>query len=545
MTTVQIESGLLTANVSDRTVSGLLVPYGEEGNTNLGRFTVEAGVLKLPRDSSVVTINTDHDRQEPVGRAVQLTEQEDGIHATFQLADTDEADAALLAVKDGSRARLSVEAKGMAIRGGKAIAGSIFGAALVARGAFPSATLMASDVGDPEEDDAPTIERGTDLEQLQESLRQLTEQLAALTADAASEAIANQTPEAPEAEEPETPTLENESEESPVTSPVPGETLAAAAAPSKREVLSILEAARAGQADEHMIARLGGQFVTGQNQLFAALADVKYDAAGSPVPYNPAPQWLGELWSGLTYEQKFVSLFGHGDLTSKKFTGFRWVVRPTGATWAGNKSNIPSNSPTTEPYEGVAEIFAGGHDIAIEHRLFDSPGFFEAYYAAMMESYARWVDAKVITEVLGAASTVVADNPAGLAIGAGLSAVIDGAAKVIDNNATPSFAILAPDLYKQVLKTPQNATLGYLSAALNLKDGQLDGFALRSDSSLADGSVLVGAREAATVLELPGTPVRIEAPDTIKGGIDTNVFGAAGVVVHKANALVRVTKFGA
>lgn len=533
MTTVQIESGLLTANVDERTVSGLLVPYGEEGNTNLGKFTVEAGVLRLPRDASVVTINTDHDRQEPVGRAVQLSEQEDGIHATFHLADTEEADAALLAVKDGSRSRLSVEAKGMVIRSGKAVAGSIFGAALVNRGAFPSATLMASDVGDIEDKDEPTVERGRDIAVLEQAVRELTERLAAL-----------QTPEAPEAEEPETPTLENESEESPVTSPIPGETLAAAATPTKREVLSILEAMDRGQADDHMVSRLNGQF-TNKNSLFAALNDVKYDAAGSPVPYNPAPQWIGELWSGLTYEQKFVSLFGHADLTSKKIAGFRWNVKPAGAAWTGNKTNVPSNTPTTSPFEASAELWAGGHDHAIEHKLFDSPGYFEAYYQAMLESYAAWVDAKVISEVLAGASTIVADNPTGLTIGAGMSALIDGAAKVIDNNATPSFAVVSPDLYKAILKTPDNATLGYLSAALNLKDGQLDGFALRSSATLAAGSVLVGAREAATVYELPGTPVRVEAPDTIKGGIDTNVFGAAGLVIHKADALVKVSKFAA
>jgi hypothetical protein len=540
MTDIQIESGALYANLDDRTIRTLLVPFGEEGNTNLGRFTVTAGALKLPRDPSVVTLNTDHNREEPVGRAVSLEEREDGIHATFQLADTDEADAALQAVNDGTRARLSVEAKGIVLRAGQAIAGSVFGAALVARGAFPSATLLASDVGELDDEDEPSIERGIDrAERLAADLAELQ-----LAVNVLVERLATQTPEAPEAEEPETPNPLDESEESSVTSPVPGETLAAAAAPDKREVLHILEAARAGRADEHMLARLGGQFQT-QNTLFAALNDVKYDAAGSPVPYNPAPQWIGELWSGLTYEQKFVSLFGHADLTSKKIAGFRWNVKPAGAAWTGNKTNVPSNTPTTSPFEATAELWAGGHDHAIEHRLFDSPGYFEAYYQAMLESYAAWVDAKVIAEVLAGASTIVADNPTGLTIGAGMSALIDGAAKVIDNNATPSFAVVSPDLYKAILKTPDNATLGYLSAALNLKDGQLDGFALRSSSALTAGSVLVGAREAATVYELPGTPVRVEAPDTIKGGIDTNVFGAAGLVIHKADALVKVTKFGA
>jgi hypothetical protein len=43
MTDVQIEVGDLFANVEERTISGLLVTYGEVGNTNLGKFEIPKG----------------------------------------------------------------------------------------------------------------------------------------------------------------------------------------------------------------------------------------------------------------------------------------------------------------------------------------------------------------------------------------------------------------------------------------------------------------------------------------------------------------------
>ena len=151
----------------------------------------------------------------------------------------------------------------------------------------------------------------------------------------------------------------------------------------------------------------------------------------------------------------------------------------------------------------------------------------------------------MLADVLAGSTKVMADNPSGLTIGAGLSAIIDGASEVITAKALPSFALVAPALWKQIMKTPNDSTLGYLSAALGLQVGQLAQFVIRPSSLIPTGSVLVGAREAATVYELPGTPIRVEAPDMVKGGLDTGVFGYAGTVIHKATALQLVGAYTA
>lgn len=541
MAEVFIEAGTLTANLTDRRVTGLLLPFGEVGNTNLGKFSVAPGTVKIPRDASVVGANLDHIREEPVGRAVSLTETPAGIVGTFAIADTDEGDQTLLDIEAGIRTKLSAEVKNIVLRAGQLVSGQLFGGAFVAKGAFPSAALMAADIGDAPgaaPDAAPAPLEPVDGVLTVESTT--IPEAVTVTAEGTETIF---TPEVEEVEESPTP----ESETLVAAATVPNTLQAASTASaslSKSQVFDILHAIKSGRADSTMLAALEANSGPAENSLFAALSDVKYDGTGGVANNIVQPQWIGELYSGVAYEQQIVPLFNHADLTGLTINGFRWVNKPTGGTWTGNKSAIPSNPVSTEPFNTTAKRFAGGNDIAREHRDFNTPGFFESYYAAMAESYAEWVDETVVlSDILASATSVVADNPSGLSIGAGMSALIDGAAEVITAKAIPSFALVAPALWKQIMKTPNDSTLGYLSAALGLKDGQLDSFTIRPSSLLGAGQVLVGAREAATVYELPGVPIRVEAPDMIKGGIDTGVFGYAGTVVHKANALQLVTPY--
>ena len=131
---IEYEGGEILANLDDRTITGLLVPFNELGQTNAGRFMVEAGALALPSDPSVIGLNTDHDRSQPVGRATRVWQETKGIFASFRVAETPEGDAALADATNpnGKRRRLSGEFH-TAIKAGKAVPGSgrLWGAALV------------------------------------------------------------------------------------------------------------------------------------------------------------------------------------------------------------------------------------------------------------------------------------------------------------------------------------------------------------------------------------------------------------------------------
>jgi hypothetical protein len=544
MTSVQIESGTLIANFEDRTLSGLLVPYGEVGRTNLGRFTVEAGALTLPRDPSVCTLNSDHDRETPIGRATMLAEdlagpEGPGIYSVFKFADTPEGDEALLAHEAGTKSALSVEAKNMVIRAGKAIAGHIFGAAHVTKGAFPSATLLAADVGDD----------GTLTDELVNAvLLEPIDGVLSIQATELPEAVVVTAGDSDLTFTPETPITESESLVAAATVP---STLTAAATTADRPLsvhqIGSLYAQRAiGRiTDLEFQKALEGQ---NGNTLFAALSDVKYDGTGGIASaMTSAPQWLGQVWEATTYRQQVLPLFSHADLTSLTFTGFKWGTKPAGGDWAGNKGNVPSNTVTVSATPGTASRYAIGHDIAREFIDFPVDGFFESYAAAVSEDYARWADGKVAAAAIAGATVLAGDalttlpGVTGGTIGSAASAIIDGATAIITAGSLPDFALVAPALWKQMAKMPTANVIGYLNASLGLSEGDLDGFTIRPSASIAAGKVLVGAAAAVTVLELPGAPVRIDALDLARGGIDKAAFGYVGVNVNDALGLQLVT----
>ncbi|WP_448072335.1 phage major capsid protein [Georgenia yuyongxinii] len=276
----------------------------------------------------------------------------------------------------------------------------------------------------------------------------------------------------------------------------------------------------------------------GERQMLAALSDI----VPANTPGTELPQYVGELWNGKAYERKIIPLFNHADLTSFEVKGWRWVTKPTVAPYTGNKTDVPSGAVLTEAVTINAERIAGAHDIDRKYRDFNDEAFFAAYFAAMTESYAKVSDAQVLADVVAAAKAVAAGAvPSG--VSKGMAAIVDGALAVLAATDTaPSFALVATDLYRDVLLTRNDDTLGYLSAALGLEDGSLDSFRLIPSASVTAGKVLVGAKDAVTVHELGGgAPIRVEAQDIAKGGIDEGVFGYYAVNVHDADGLALVT----
>lgn len=545
MTDVQIMAGTLTANREERIVSGLLLPFGEVGNTNLGRFSVDAGVFTLPSDVTVLAANTDHARENPVARFTTAVETPAGIVASFSVGKNPEGDSLLAEIADKSnpdaRRNLSVEVTDVVLRGAKALSGRIFGAAFVKAGAFPSATLMAADVGEFPEGitPLPAVQEVID-GKLSVDVETTPDEVIVHTLDADGGEGTSTTfiPETEKAEDDVT--LPNTLNASAITTEERGLSLA---------TIGTLYAQRASKiiSDSDFAAKLQGQ---NGSTLFAALSDVKYDGTGgiaNTITGPGAPQWLGEIWSATVYRQQVLPLFAHKDLTSLSFAGFKWTQKPAGGTWAGNKADVNSNTLTVSPVTGTALRYSIGHDIAREFVDFPVEGFFESYAAAVTEDYSRWADTQVVTAALAGASTLAADalttlpGPTGGTIGSAMSAIIDGAVAVSLTGTLPNFALVNPVLYKQMLKTPSNNVLGYLSAALGLDEGDLGGFIIRPSAALGTNKVLVGAREAATVFELPGVPIRVDALDLARGGVDKAAFGYLAVNVNDSAALKVVT----
>jgi hypothetical protein len=257
--------------------------------------------------------------------------------------------------------------------------------------------------------------------------------------------------------------------------------------------------------------------------LLAALSDVKVSGAGS-LGDALVPEYLGELWSGRQYARKVIPLIGSGTLTKLSSKGWRWTTKPQVGPWAGNKAEIPSNVPAIEPVEYTVQRFAGGWDIAREFIDFGETEVIDSFFRAATDSYAKQSDDYALAQLLAATTAADAEavptdvNPA-------VGKLVQGALALILDDALPAWALVAPDVYKTLLYTRKDDVLAYLSMSLGLEDGSLASFRIVPHADLPAGQVLVGAKEAATVDELSGSPIRVDALDLLHGGQDSALFG--------------------
>lgn len=98
----------LTADLGDRTVEGLILPFNAPGATSDGLLTFAPGSLTWHEDLSRVKLLVEHDQNRPVGHAVELRETSAGVWGRFRVATGDEGDAVLLGVAERIRDGLSV-----------------------------------------------------------------------------------------------------------------------------------------------------------------------------------------------------------------------------------------------------------------------------------------------------------------------------------------------------------------------------------------------------------------------------------------------------
>lgn len=548
--------GTLEASATDpRVVSGLLIPYGVTGRTNLGALVLDAAATELPVDpAGTIGLNVGHDRTNPVGRAVSLEPRPEGLYASFRIADGEAGDEALEGVTSGRRKGLSVEADIRGIKAGRALFARVFGAALVERPAFPGAMLLAADANpDPNitEETTETTETAPDgstvdtktttteeLEDLGDGVTRVTRTIKTVT---------DTTPGDTPPVDPNQPVLPAEGVASvPTTTPatVPPSLMAqygtgARTAPHTEPetpkgitagqlFAALAEAHRSG--NRELLDRLQDEGRTA-SVLYGALTDITATSGVNPIGTTvQQPQWIGEVWAGRTYQRRYIPLFGSKNLTGFGISGFRWTTKPGVGPWSGNKTSVPSTGAAVEPFEREVQGLAGANDIDRRYRDFSVPGFWESYFRFMTDSYSKQSDEGVFATVLADAPRIIPGAvPAG--INAGLAAIVDGALAVLDEG-TPTFSVVAKDVWRDILLTPKDKVTEYLNSSLGLEEGRVDTFRIipARAADLPAGATLTGIGSAADAYELPGAPIRVEGLDMAKGGIDPGVFGYYGAV---------------
>ena len=574
MVPVIIVAGTLTFSDEDMTATGLLVPYGVKCRSNLGEFEVTSGVFSIPADLTGASLNVEHARENVVGGFTKAWEQPEGVMGTFKFADTDEGRQAFADAKSGKRRNLSAEVANVVIRAGRAISGRLFAAALVEKPAFAGATLLAAE-DTPSSAPYESPEAASSSQYVTEftdsdgvKWRRIETNTSTTTVEQVNDPEADPAEDNPEGGSTVTATATEPGQQAPA--PVPG-TLRAGApqatAPGgdKREDIDLgsIFAAMA-------TIKNGLGDAESAETLLAALTDIKYDAAGGLTTAGSGilqKAWVGKLWQGKRYQRKYIDLCTHlyGGI---QLGGREGYTMTAGAElvqeWAGNKADVPSGGATTAKKGATVKKYGWAADIARE--WFDLDGgadLIENLIKLVIDSYARVTDQRALTDIFTAASRTAAAldrlvAPASLPAGTPANSqyypavvqLIQAIEAISDADDDPSFAIVNPTAWQQLIYTPKELLPEYvsLSVSAGTGEGTVDGRVTvrKAPQSFFAGTVaaapqvMAGAKGAIEFRELGETPIQLDALDIARGGVDKAVIGYLETFVVRPESLVLI-----
>ena len=163
---LRFEMDVLAADTVERTIEGVIVPYGEAARPSGAAFPLRfaAGSIRAARARTPLLI--DHDRGRPIGVLAELRDGPTGALATFRVDATPAGDEALTQAASGSRGAFSIGAElvgsiaagddGVGDVNGSDVYANVLEVSLLALGAYAGAgvtRVAAEEEPDPEPDD--------------------------------------------------------------------------------------------------------------------------------------------------------------------------------------------------------------------------------------------------------------------------------------------------------------------------------------------------------------------------------------------------------
>lgn len=467
-----------TVDQSARTVTGVVAYYDQSANTSYGRVLFERGSIILPDDLSRVKLCLDHDHHTAVGYATSATDEGDRLVMSFHIPETGLGTEALASAQAGLRDGLSV-------------------------GAYPTP-------------DGAQYVNGEDTYHITAAhLREVS--LCAIPAfDAARVTDVKAHHTAPEG----MPMPPAETSQAP-------QPIVTASAP---KLLTASDAARLVATMTTSGAPLA--------QIRAALNDITPDN-DKGHGFVGRPAWLGEFWQARQTARPLIDSITHKDLPrATKVQGWRWKTRPTVAKYSGNKTEIPSNKPETEPVEADVTRVAGGWDTDRIYVDLGDASMIESLWEAGRESCAYNSEAEVVA-ALAAAATKLTGAPADL-----LPALVLLGSRAASIGATLSFITFSADVWTKFLELKKEEVPWWItkndSISLSTTEGSVNGLRLFVSTSLEAGTILAGDSRAATHYE-EKTPIRVNAVDLPRGGVDLGIFGYHATIVNDPRSLFKIT----
>jgi hypothetical protein len=529
MTSLQLSSPGLTLAAAEvdepptRVATGLLVPFGEPGRTNLGAG-VQVLAARLPGDGRVIGING-HDRERPVSRLLSAEIREDGIHGRIRIAETPAGDVLIAEIREGIRDGLSVEMSDLTFdKDGNITDGLVEWFAHVPRGAFDSARVhqLAAALHDPNTPGEKSVT------ELAPAPAETTAPPAAFDYDAMAAAMLR----------------------AQATTPPAAPELQAATAPAGMSFAAVPGVRQAEGDPIAKMAELQAEVFRQQGmtrELRAALADITYTSVD--LFKQPAGSIGEKLWEGAGYTRQFVQLCATKPLTSYKYKTWQWVNRPKVAAYAGDKAEIPTNTVSVEQFEKTATRVAGGWDIDRALVDFPNPEFWAEFWAAGVESYQEVTDLQAAAAIVAAARDITVDGnvPASYtALNVAQPNTAEGILKAVALGRLimqdtprvrkgPDYVLVSPTEYMKLIDLT-NLDLPAFLALLGVEPGNF-----KHSTEVPAGSIIMGVKPAVTFRELGGaSPIRVEALDVANGGLDKALFGYTGISHDRPGGVIEV-----
>lgn len=488
-----------TAGLEDRTIKGLVLPYGATGGTSLGPVTASKGSVRIPPDLSRVKLyfghSTDPGGFHSVGFATAASEDADGIRMTFKVAKTPAGDTALLEAAEGVRDGLSVELYGARTNARAQLTdGLITAVSLVPVPAFDDARVTAGqqDNQDNAGDDDPAGTEPTDADDN--------------AGDDEGENVTDQNID---------PNAGDDTAGDPGTPPASTVTASQAGRMTFQDrPISLTEATQA-------VADFAFH-----RPMKAALQDITYSGASNAQ----APKWLDELWSGQPFTREIVPTFTHDSLTAQRAIGWRWKVKPEVADYAGDKAAVPSNKVETEAVDITAKRLAGAHDIDRAFFDFGETKYLSGYFDAMTQSYMKKSDDHAALFAREQAAKNKGDSQPDLLYAAAKAQQM--IKRTVRTNAT-TFLVHPDDMF-QLLTITKLDIPEYLALVGVTPDKFLQ------TENAKKGSVVAYTKPALTFFELAGSPIRVQAEHIAQGGRDAGLFGYWAAICSDPRGVVEV-----
>jgi hypothetical protein len=471
---LRFEREVLLADLNERTIEGVVVPYDEVGVIAGREYRFKPGSIKLGKRTPLLV---DHDRSRPIGVLAELVDQPTGALGRFRVDATGDGDEALTQAASGSRGSLSVGAE--VIRSSIARDGVVdveaalvLETSLLALGAFESAEVLRvaaeHDDGEPEEEDKQEEEAAGDE--------------AGEPDDDEEEPVIETAPDQEELE------LDDEPDDDAGAAgdtPKGGTMSAASAAP-------VIRAERSRPSSELGAGELVRYIIEAQHGdreaarvLEAALTESPAaDLSGLlPPTYERTVIGAKEVNRPLYNAFKGRPLPGVGLLVSKP----KWTTPPSGA-WAAAIDADATSSPVvigSQTADVIRWDWAGAIPWVVVQR--SDPSIVDEIYAEAVQDFYLDVEAKIYGE-LGAAGAGAATT---------LGAAIAEFYTATGNQRSPELIVMAPDVWGDFADT------GALSVPLaqgGVSAGELTttfaGIPAVTSGTLAAGETILATRRA-------------------------------------------------